>query len=106
MQFQNEGFVQKQVDEHVDYLIIKSVLKTDKKVLCFIIPCVDDMVADYMDMIGNDMNLLEIMQAFTTCENIFRVKPERSKTEDDLYGPAALDISPHIRYRIYYSCFL
>lgn len=64
------------------------------------------MVADDMDMGGKDMNLLEIMQAFSTCENMFLVKPGRGKTEDDLYGPATLDISPHIRYRIYYSCVL
>ncbi|GBL82939.1 hypothetical protein AVEN_106441-1 [Araneus ventricosus] len=87
VKFQKEGFVVKQAEEDADYLIIKSALEIDKGSQCVVV-------------IGEDINLLVIMEASNNSENIFFLKPGRSKAEDALYCAAILNIAPYIRDNI------
>ncbi|GBO14294.1 hypothetical protein AVEN_124705-1 [Araneus ventricosus] len=87
VKFQNEGFVVKQAEEYADYLIIKSALEIEKRSLCVMV-------------VGEDIDLLVIIAAFTNSANIFFLKPGRGKAEDTLYCAAALNIAPQIRENI------
>ncbi|GBL98387.1 hypothetical protein AVEN_19530-1 [Araneus ventricosus] len=64
--FQNEGFVVKQAEEYVDYLIIKSALEIEKRSQCIVV-------------VGEDIDLLVIIAASTNSENFFFLKPERGQ---------------------------
>ncbi|GBM28345.1 hypothetical protein AVEN_229529-1 [Araneus ventricosus] len=70
VKFQNEGFVVKQAEEYVDYLIIKSALEIEKMSQCVVV-------------VGEDIDLLVIIAASTNSENIFFLKPGRG--EDEIY---------------------
>ncbi|GBM31512.1 hypothetical protein AVEN_205249-1 [Araneus ventricosus] len=64
VKFQNEGFVVKQAEEYVDYLIIKSALEIEKRSQCVVV-------------VGEDIDLLVITAASTNSQNIFFLKPGR-----------------------------
>ncbi|GBM39916.1 hypothetical protein AVEN_250235-1 [Araneus ventricosus] len=66
VKFQKEGFVVKQAQGDVDYLIIKSALEIGKSSQCVV-------------AVGEDIDLLVIMTASTNSENIFYLKHERGK---------------------------
>ncbi|GBN33862.1 hypothetical protein AVEN_238244-1 [Araneus ventricosus] len=51
-------------------------------------------------VVGEDIDLLVIMTASTNSENIFFLKPGRSKAGDALYCAETLNIVTHIRYNI------
>ncbi|GBN63895.1 hypothetical protein AVEN_114529-1 [Araneus ventricosus] len=80
-------FVVKQAEEDADYLIIKSVLEIEKKSQCVVV-------------VGEDIDLLVIIAVSINSENIFFLKPGRSKAEDALYCAATLNIAPQIRDNI------
>ncbi|GBM44396.1 hypothetical protein AVEN_124698-1 [Araneus ventricosus] len=66
VKFQNEGFVVKQAEEYVDYLIIKSALEIEKRSQCVVV-------------VGEDIDLLVITAASTNSQNIFFLKPGRGQ---------------------------
>ncbi|GBN25511.1 hypothetical protein AVEN_88886-1 [Araneus ventricosus] len=87
IKFEKEGFVLKQAEEDADYLIIKSALEIEKRSQCVVV-------------VGEDIDLLVIMAASINSENIFFLKPGRSKAEDALYYATTLNIASQIRDNI------
>ncbi|GBN28570.1 hypothetical protein AVEN_59824-1 [Araneus ventricosus] len=58
VKFQKEGFVVKQAEEDVDYLMIKNALEIEKESL-------------FVAVVGEDVDLLVIMTTSTNSENSF-----------------------------------